>query len=473
MSESVVIYTENETDDHGLKTILEFLGHEVFVVASKEELETFFGSPPGDLLTLVIARPLEEGEQKALADMVEKNAPHVLPVVLFEPPAEGEPPILLNYPRDWPLVQLPLNQEQLLQALEQARKKHRPPAEKEGRRPPHLFRSLIGSSAAIQRIRNEIYQVAPTEANVLIMGESGTGKEVTARNIHYYSKRRGKPFVPVNCGAIPKDLLESELFGHEKGAFTGALTAREGRFAMAEGGTLFLDEIGEMPMEMQVKLLRVLEDRTYERVGGNRQLKADVRIVAATNRNLEEMVREGKFREDLFYRLEVFPIILPPLRERVEDLPLLIVQLNERMENEKNCGVHLSPEAIAVLSRYDWPGNVRELANLMERLAIQFPHGLVQVKDLPAKYRSGVVVEEGVEAELVQESSFAAVMGTDCVPHIPPGGLDLKSYISELEQSLIKEALEESGGVVAHAAKLLGLRRTTLAEKMRKYGLNR
>ncbi len=480
MAEPVLVYESGVTRDGGLRAVLEFLGHPVSVANTVEELQEVLASAPRDLLTVIVPGDQAEDRQQELVELIRNRAPGLLPIVLFRTPSEEQPPVVLSFPREWPLVQLPLNQGQLSQALEQVRGGARRPATAgDGRsRPSHLFRSLIGGSEAIQRIRSEIQQAGPTDANVLILGESGTGKEVVARNIHYYSKRRDKPFVPVNCGAIPRDLLESELFGHEKGAFTGALTAREGRFALASGGTLFLDEIGEMPMEMQVKLLRVLEERTYERVGGNRTYHADVRIVAATNRNLEEMVREGKFREDLFYRLEVFPIYLPPLRERIEDLPLLIAQLNERLEHEKQCSVQLSPEAVSALSRYSWPGNVRELANLMERLAIQYPHGLVQVQDLPEKYRMGAAFETPppqVTEELLAEpdgSMAPAVTGT-AVPQIPPGGLDLKSYISEMEKTLIRQALEESGGVVAHAAKLLGLRRTTLAEKMRKYGLSR
>ncbi len=474
MAEPVVVYEPQGGGDSNIQAILEFLGHSVTRAASLEALEDALEKAPADLLTVVVGET-EEARQRELAALVETLAPSILPLVLFRPAVEGEPPVVLNFPREWPLVQLPPSQEELSQALEQARSQ-RGKRPTKGSRPSHLFRSLIGRSPAIQRIRNEIQQVGPTEANVLILGESGTGKEVVARNIHYYSKRRDKPFVPVNCGAIPRDLLESELFGHEKGAFTGALTAREGRFSMAAGGTLFLDEIGEMPLEMQVKLLRVLEERTFERVGGNRTIQADVRIVAATNRDLESMVREGKFREDLYYRLEVFPIQLPPLRERIEDLPLLVAQLNERLEHEKQCSVHLSPDAIRVLSAYSWPGNVRELANLMERLAIQYPHGLVQVRDLPLKYRAGQETESetSVQEELHAEpDSHVAAMSGGVLPQIPPGGLDLKAYISEMEVALIREALQESGGVVAHAAKLLGLRRTTLAEKMRKYGLNR
>ncbi len=481
MSDLVLVYRAEDAEDEGLIPVLRFLGYEVSEVSDPGDLDAALASSGEDLMTVIVTGTVDEALQQRLAAMLAERVPDLLPIVLYRPAQPGQNPVLLAYPREWPLVPVPLNREQLTVALESARgarsNGRRRSRREEGKRPAHLFRSLIGRSPAIQRIRAEIQQAGPTDANVLILGESGTGKEVVARNIHYYSGRRDKPFVPVNCGAIPRDLLESELFGHEKGAFTGALTAREGRFSLANGGTLFLDEIGEMPMEMQVKLLRVLEERTFERVGGNRTIHVDVRIVAATNRDLEAMVREGKFREDLFYRLEVFPIYLPPLRERIEDLPLLIAQLNERLEHEKNCSVQLSPEAVAALSRYPWPGNVRELANLMERLAIQYPHGLVQVQDLPAKYRSAAGPEPppALQEELLAEpdSNVAAAVTGAAVPQIPPGGLDLKSYISEMEMNLIRQALEESGGVVAHAAKLLGLRRTTLAEKMRKYGLSR
>ncbi len=462
-----------------LATILGFLGHAVEVVGTLDGLGDRLAGNDADWFTLLVVGNLSEAEQQRLVVLLKEQAPELVPVVLCRPAAEGEPPVLLTYPEHWPVVTLPLDQASLSEALGKVEAAARPvaPAKKPAR-PPHLFRSLIGRSPAIQRIREDIQRAAPTEANVLILGESGTGKEVVARNIHYYSKRRDKPFVPVNCGAIPRDLLESELFGHEKGAFTGALTAREGRFSLANGGTLFLDEIGEMPMDMQVKLLRVLEERTFERVGGNRTIQADVRIIAATNRDLEQMVREGKFRQDLYYRLEVFPIELPPLRERIEDLPLLIAQLNERLENEKGCSVQLAGDAVRMLSAYDWPGNVRELANLMERLAIQYPNTLVHADDLPARYRTVEPVPElpaAVAEELLAEpeQKVAPAVTGQGLPRIPPGGLDLKSYIAEMEIALIRQALEEANGVVAHAAKLLGLRRTTLAEKMRKYGLSR
>jgi sigma-54 specific flagellar transcriptional regulator A len=315
-----------------------------------------------------------------------------------------------------------------------------------------------------------IEQVADSEANVLILGESGTGKEVVARNLHYHSSRRGKPFVPVNCGAIPADLLESELFGHEKGAFTGAISSREGRFEMAEGGTLFLDEIGDMSLPMQVKILRVLQERTFERVGSNASHTTNVRIIAATHRDLESAIREGEFREDLYYRLNVFPIEMPPLRDRLEDLPLLVNELVRRIEHERRGSVRLSPGAIYALCQYTWPGNVRELANLVERLAILHPYGVVETGDLPEKFRIG----EDVDMERIEVALIGTpVTSEDLDPRLPRNGLNLKEHLSNLEINYIKQALHDTGGVVAHAAKRLGMRRTTLVEKLRKYGLQR
>jgi sigma-54 dependent transcriptional regulator, flagellar regulatory protein len=346
-----------------------------------------------------------------------------------------------------------------------------------------LFRSLVGTSQRIQTVRKLIERVAGTDSNVLITGESGTGKEVVARHVHYHSTRRNKPFVPVNCGAIPPDLLESELFGHEKGAFTGAITTRQGRFEMAEGGTLFLDEIGDMSPNMQVKLLRVLQERTFERVGSNRSITVNVRIIAATHVDLDRAIEEGRFRQDLYFRLNVFPIETPALRERREDLPLLINDLIEKLRHEGSAAVRLTPEAVQSLSRYAWPGNVRELANLVERLAILYPNAEVDVQDLPAKYRAPELVSQppvadpdladaelpaSLSAEVLAEVSTASMMG-----RLPRQGLDLKEHLNQLEHSLIQQALVESGWVVAHAAKRLQMGRTTLVEKMRKFGLQR
>ncbi len=333
------------------------------------------------------------------------------------------------------------------------------------------FDGLAGESPAMQRVKEFIRRVAPTEATVLIQGDTGTGKEVIARNIHLNSPRRNRPFVAVNCGAIPSELLESELFGHENGAFTGAIPSRQGRFELARGGTLFLDEIGDMPLMMQVKILRVLQERTFERVGSSKSIQADVRIIAATHRDLEQAIAENRFREDLYYRLNVFPIESPALRERREDLPLLIDNLVQRMEQENRGRVDFSVEAMRCLQQYDWPGNVRELANLLERLAILYPDCLVDVHHLPEKYLPGDAPAEGAEIIPLQREEEPDQHGPTLV-ELGPEGIQLKEYLASLEELLIGQALERSGGVVAKAARLLGLQRTTLVEKMRKYGLH-
>lgn len=336
-----------------------------------------------------------------------------------------------------------------------------------------LFRSLVGTSRKVQQVRQLMEQVADKEVSVLVTGESGTGKEVVARNLHYHSSRRDKPFVPVNCGAIPAELLESELFGHEKGAFTGAITARVGRFELAEGGTLFLDEIGDMPLNMQVKILRVLQERTFERVGSNRTQTANVRVIAATHKHLEDMIESGEFREDLYYRLNVFPIEMPALRERVEDIPLLINELVARMEKEKRGSLRLNSAAIMNLCHHAWPGNVRELANLVERLAIMNPFGVIGVQELPKKFR--YVDDYDENRPYADDSDLPAhapgLIGLDSPALLPVDGIDLKDYLSNLERELIQQALDEAGGVVARAAEKLRIRRTTLVEKVRKYGL--
>jgi sigma-54 specific flagellar transcriptional regulator A len=324
---------------------------------------------------------------------------------------------------------------------------------------------LVGESAAMYAVKRLVSQVAGSEATALLLGESGTGKEVAARTIHQLSARRDKPFVAVNCGAIPENLLESELFGHEKGAFTGASMQRKGRFEIAEGGTLFLDEIGDMSLPMQVKLLRVLQERVFERVGGTRTIKADVRIVAATHRNLEQRIEEGAFREDLYYRLSVFPIELPPLRERTEDLAALLSVLSERQLSRLGSNVEFEPAAIEVLQAYAWPGNVRELGNLVERLTVMYPWSRIGVAQLPSRYRAGV------DAAVAEAEEALPVATTVEIPRLSDDGIDLKDYLETLEQSLIQQALAESNGVVAQAAKLLRLRRTTLVEKLRKYGI--
>ncbi|MBB1318190.1 sigma-54-dependent Fis family transcriptional regulator [Shewanella sp. SR43-4] len=347
-----------------------------------------------------------------------------------------------------------------------------------------LFRSLVGRSEGIANVRHLISQVSSSDATVLVLGQSGTGKEVVARNIHYLSERRDGPFIPVNCGAIPAELLESELFGHEKGSFTGAISARKGRFEMAEGGTLFLDEIGDMPLQMQVKLLRVLQEKVFERVGGSKTIATDVRIVAATHRDLETMIVDNEFREDLFYRLNVFPIEMPALSERRDDVPLLLHELVNRVFNEGRGKVRFTQRAIESLKEHPWSGNVRELSNLIERLTILYPGGLVDVNDLPHKYRYIDVPEYCIEVseEQLERDALASIFSdeepveipeTRFPSELPPEGVNLKDLLAELEIDMIRQALEQQDNVVARAAEMLGIRRTTLVEKMRKYGLSK
>jgi len=303
----------------------------------------------------------------------------------------------------------------------------------------------------VQRIGQLVKKVAPTDATILIMGESGTGKELVARAVHALSPRVDRPFIPVNCGAIPAELLESEMFGHERGAFTGAVGQRAGMFQLANGGTIFLDEVGEMSPTLQVKLLRVLQDREVRPVGGDRATRIDLRVVAASNKDLAAEVDSGRFREDLFYRLQVIPIVMPPLRERRSDVPLLIQHFLRRL-NEKRGGppVSISDEAMVHLWEYDWPGNVRELENLLERLVILCEDDRIELPHLPPQIRS-----------LISEKKIPR-------PTLGDHGIDFNTAVEEFENRLIEEALRRTKGNKQAAARLLGLKRTTLVAKLRR-----
>jgi len=314
------------------------------------------------------------------------------------------------------------------------------------------FSNIIGTSEPITKVFELIRKVADTDSTVLLLGESGTGKELIARAIHYNSSRRQGPLVPVNCAAIPEELLESELFGHERGAFTHAVKTRIGRFEQANGGTIFLDEIAEMSPALQVKLLRVLQDRCFERIGGVKSIRVDIRIIAATNKDLEELARQGKFREDLFYRLNVIPVRVPPLRERRGDIPLLAAHfLQEFSKKKKRKTLRLSPQALDLLVRYPWPGNVRELENLMERLVILTEKDVVEPEDLPARFRNNYNLTSGDESL-----------------DFPEEGVNLPEAVQNFERRLILAALEKANWVRSRAAQLLHLNRTTLIEKMKK-----
>ena len=392
-------------------------------------------------------------------------------------------------------IELPLSYQQLTlllarcEAYRQSFTKQSDPAKSASRK---WVKQLVGKDNAIQEVRHLISQVAGKNANVLVLGESGTGKEVVARGIHTTSLRSNGPFIPVNCGAIPAELLESELFGHEKGAFTGAFSARKGRFELAEGGTLFLDEIGDMPQPMQVKLLRVLQERLFERVGGSKAIKADVRVIAATHCDLEQMIHDGEFREDLYYRLNVFPIETPALREHPDDIPLLIQELLRRHEMEHETTILFTQRAMESLMLHLWPGNVRELSNLIERLLIMTAGHIVDIGDLPVKYRyneNSETFTHEVPSELAERDAISAMFNDEglfgenedgredgffSMPStLPESGVNLKEMLAEFEIDMIKQALDQQSQVVARAADQLGMRRTTLVEKMRKYGLQK
>jgi transcriptional regulator with GAF, ATPase, and Fis domain len=312
-----------------------------------------------------------------------------------------------------------------------------------------FFPGIVGHSRIMREIFAQVMKVAPTDSTVLIMGESGTGKELVASGVYEHSLRRGRPFVKINCVAIPENLLESELFGHEKGAFTGATSQKIGKFEVANGGTLFLDEIGDMTMATQAKILRVLQEKEFERVGGTATIKVDVRFIIATNKNLAEMVKQGLFREDLYYRINVFSIYLPPLRERKEDIP----QLVEYFLDKRHKPIKLTSEAAQIIAGYSWPGNVRELMNAIERAVVLTETGLIEPTNLPANI-SGVIKNH-------------VFQGSDT-----PDSLTIDKRLDEIEKGLIIEALTRTGGVQVKAAELLGINQRSLWHRIKKYSID-
>ena len=340
----------------------------------------------------------------------------------------------------------PFDDEDLLDAIQQGIARDHRARQQRRDFPQRNFEEIVGTSAAVQAVLKQAEVVAPTESTVLILGETGTGKELIARAIHNISSRSSRPFAKLNCAAIPSGLLESELFGHEKGAFTGAVAQRIGRFELAHGGTLFLDEVGDIPLELQPKLLRVLQEHEFERLGSTRTQRVDVRMLAATNRNLEQMVGDKQFREDLYFRVNVFPIRIPPLRERVGDIPLLVRHYMNKYAQRMNKRIETIPEeAMAALCRYSWPGNIRELQNLIERAVILTPGNILQIQ----------------------------------INELQPSGpiaLTVAGTLEDVERQRILEALRETGAVIGGekgAAARLGLKRTTLLSKMQRLGISR
>jgi DNA-binding NtrC family response regulator len=354
----------------------------------------------------------------------------------------------------------PFDNEVVANLIDKALETHRRRENKQSSRSAvgeqYRMAQFVGTSEPIRRVLDFVAKVADCDSTVLIQGESGTGKELVARMLHFNSETKDRPLVPVNCGAIPENLLESELFGHEKGAFTGAAHTRIGRFEAAHGGTIFLDEIGELSLALQVKLLRVLQERSFERVGGSRTIDVDVRVVAATNQDLELAVQQKRFREDLYYRLNVIPVTIPPLRERRTDIPELVTHFLKRMRRGRRASTaSCSPEALSCLMDYHWPGNIRELENIIERLVVMNQSGTIEVADLPDRLQRRPVSADPAQAQFI---------------HFSDQGVNLSREVEQLENRLIIGALRQANGITSKAAQLLHVNRTTLVEKMKRKG---
>lgn len=449
-------------DDFSLRSALTRIftchGFQVITASSIQDAERVIASHPETSLALVDLK-LPDGSGIDLLSKIKFSHSHI-PVIILTGFGTVEAAVQATQKGAFHFVTKPFNMEELIslvkKALEQTSLQKENSQLRNQLRGRFKFDEIIGQSPNIEKVLRLVDRVADTDSTVLITGESGTGKELIAKAIHYNSTRVEKPLVPINCGAIPGDLLESELFGHVKGAFTGAIANRLGRFQLAEGGTIFLDEIGDMSPNLQVKLLRVLQERRFEPVGGTKTIEVDVRVIAATNSNLEKSVEQGRFREDLFYRLNVIPVSVPPLRQRQSDIPLLFHHFMQNFNSSKNRQLKgISQEAMHMLLSYSWPGNIRELENLVERLAIIKGEGIVQIEDLPVKLGRPATSKLEINREMV----------------FPDHGMDFNSAVDSFENSLILKALEKTGWNRNQAAILLKLNRTTLVEKIKKKGL--
>ncbi len=454
---TILVVDDEELYRRALERILSRAGHSVVAARDATEALSVVAGQPVDLVIADIRMPGINGLE--LVRQIQDAAPD-LPCIVVTGYGSAEHSVeALRAGAFW-YLEKPFDQAHLdvirrlvEQAIEHGRLKAENRILQSQLRSRYRFESIVGASPALRAVLDTVAKVADTDSTVLVTGESGTGKELIARALHYNSSRADRMFVTVNCGAIPEELLESELFGHVRGAFTNAIQHREGRFAVAHGGTIFLDEIGDMSPNLQVKLLRVLQDRTFEPVGSSKSQTVDVRVIAATNQDLEDAIRERRFREDLYYRLNVIPIHVPPLRERRDDVELLAQHFLDATSQDKGKRVDgITREALDLLCAYEWPGNVRELENLIERLVILSGEGEIDVPDLPPKLR---------EAEPTPLAT----------PQVPAMGLVFRDVVDRFESDLILQALERTHWNKNRAARLLGLNRTTLLEKMKKKGL--
>jgi two-component system nitrogen regulation response regulator NtrX len=452
MAKSKILIVDDERNiRRSVEMILKGAGYEVVEAASPNEATSKLSEQTFDVMLLDIVMPGETDGLQFLQTL--KGAPNRPTVIIVSGHATIQNAVAATREGAYDFIEKPISKDKLLLAVKNALEQ-RQLAEENARLRREMSGqfAMIGNSAALQKVQEQISRVAPTHSRVLILGESGTGKELAARAIHEASERAKQAFVKVNCAAIPEDLIESELFGHEKGAFTGAASTRDGKFLLADGGTLFLDEIGDMSLRVQAKVLRVLQEGEFERVGGTQTLRVDVRVIAATNKNLEDDVRRGRFREDLWFRLNVVPIFMPPLRARKEDIPQLLQHFCEHYCRENGFRLkQIAPEAMKRLQNHDWPGNIRELRNTIERLVIMTAAETIAAADLPLSMQ----------------------MPQPAINRSFQPGQTLREVRDQVERDYILACLEATGGNITQAAQILGIERSNLHKKMRALGIER
>ncbi|MBG0776017.1 MAG: sigma-54-dependent Fis family transcriptional regulator [Desulfovibrionaceae bacterium] len=465
MGAKILVVDDEQDIRFSLSGILEDEGHEVVEAATGEEgLKAVEAGPP-DLVFLDIWLPGMDG--LAVLDRLREDAV-AAPVVMISGHGNIETAVSAIKKGAFDFIEKPLSLEKVVittaKALEFASLRRENQALK-ARIATDQVRALTGESARIAELREQIARVAPTDAWVLITGENGTGKEIVARSVHAQSRRAAQPLVAVNCAAIPEELIESELFGHQKGAFTGADAAKAGKFEMADKGTLLLDEIGDMSLKTQAKILRILQEQSFERVGGHKTIRVDVRVIAATNKDLVEQIRRGEFREDLYYRLKVFPLVVPPLRERAEDVPLLIREFVDSLAREHGLGsIGFTERAMAALKAQPWPGNVRELKNFTERMMIMYMGREIDLPQLPP--------DLGLEAAARSCAACTAGGGAvDAETVARQGPVDFKAARAEFERAFLEAKLREYGGNVAQLAEAIGMERSYLYRKLKGFDI--
>ena len=456
---SILVVEDDEGLQHLLRRLLSQEGRQVTVVGSGQEAIRMAREIPVHVLMTDLKLPDIDGLD--VLERIHKIDPKVIGIVMT---GFGSIDCAVRAMKAGAVDFLakPFDNELVVGAIKKAIEIHcrrnQIQSSRKAVREQYQLEQFVGASEPIRRVTEFVSQVADCDSTVLIHGESGTGKELVARMLHFNSGRKDRPLIPVNCGAIPENLLESELFGHEKGAFTGAAHTRIGRFELAHGGTIFLDEIGELSLGLQVKLLRVLQERSFERVGGSKTIDVDVRVVAATNQDLELAVQQKRFREDLYYRLNVIPVTVPPLRDRRSDIPQLVNHFLGRLNRGKQSAVTAcSSDTMARLMEYHWPGNIRELENMIERLVVLNRSGTIELSDLPDRFQRRPAVQEQTASQFISFSDQ---------------GVNLSREIEQFENRLIVGALRQANGITSKAAQLLQVNRTTLVEKMKRKGFD-